>query len=296
MIMEPKSIKERKNMKKIIALLLILVAVFAMATMTSCEKEDGKVENEKTEEKNVEEKADEPEASENVEAPAEPEASLYEIVDTAIKNTLAATSFEANVRIDKESDIMGNKESTWKDVVVKTSGSNVSVEGKKLEYGFESEHKYYYDGSWMYFDMYGDGYKRQVGLEEFGAEAGGVAGAIVPIPEAAFASATEKDGVVEVSLDEATAEALFGATIKGLVYDIVGEDLNQTTTKDTKVTLNVKDGYIENYSLSLVTEIVVGSDSAKYTFAQTINLSNVGGDVTVQFPQGYQSYNELDWG
>lgn len=147
----------------------------------------------------------------------------------------------------------------------------------------------------MYFDMYGDKYKRQVGLDEFNAEAGGVAGAIVELPEAVFANAVDNNGVIEITMDEATAETLFSATIVKLVYDIVGPDLNQTTTKDVKVTLCVNDGYIADYSLSLVTEIVVGSDKAAYTFDQTINLSNYE-QATVQFPQGYQNFSELDWG
>lgn len=300
-------------MKKIVAILLALCTLFSLCFLVSCEKDTDVVENKEVEQEETktpegetteepvadepvveEPKADEPEVVEP--EVVEPEASLYETVDAAIKNTLAATSLEAKVRIDKTDDIMGNKSSSWRDVVVKTSGSNISVEGKKYEYDYESDLKYYYDGSWMYFDMYGERYKRQVDLVEFSTEAGGVAGAIVVIPEAAFANATENNGTVEIALDEATVETLYYDTIVGLVTDIVGNDLSQTTTKDAKITLTINNGYIADYTLSLTTEIVVGNDRAAYTFDQTLNLSNVGGAVSVQFPNGYQNFNELDWG
>ena len=278
-------------MKKIIALLLVLTTVFAMAIMTSCEEETKEPKENKANEEVSETPAD-PEA----ETPADPELSLYEIVNGAIKNTLSSTSFEAKVNGKIDSDIMGNKSSSTKDLTVKTAGTNISVEGKKNEYDFDFDVKYYYDGSWMYFDMYGECYKRQVDLNEFSAEAGGVAGAIVELPEAVFESAVDNNGVIEITLDEATVETLYNDTIVNIVSDIVGNDLNQTTTKDAKITLTVSDGYIADYKLSFMTEIVVGSDRAAYTFEQAINLSNYGQITEIQFPAGYQNYSELDWG
>ncbi len=288
-------------MKKIIALLLALSAIFTMAIMTSCEKEEPEAEPQANEEVTTTpdasekaeagEKAEEPKAEEPVK-----ELSLYEKVSGAIKNTLASTSFEAKVESKTESDIMGNKSSASKDLTVKTAGANISVVGTKNEYDYNSEVNYYYDGSWMYFDMYGDKYKRQAPLEEFSAEAGGVAGAIVEIPEAAFANASDNNGVIEIPLDEATVETLYNSTIVALVQDIVGQDLNQTTTKDAKISLTISDGYIADYNLSLMTEIVVGNDRAAYTFNQSIKLSNYGQIAAIEFPAGYQNFSELDWG
>ena len=287
-------------MKKIIALLLALSAIFTMAIMTSCEKEEPEAEPQTKEEvtttPDASEKAEEPKAEEpKAEEPVK-ELSLYEKVSGAIKNTLASTSFEAKVASKTESDIMGNKSSASKDLTVKTAGANISVLGTKNEYDYDFEVKYYYDGSWMYFDVYGEQYKRQAPLDEFSAEAGGVHGAIVEIPEAAFANASDNNGVIEIPLDEATVETLYNSTIVALVQDIVGQDLNQTTTKDAKISLTISDGYIADYNLSLMTEIVVGNDRAAYTFNQSIKLSNYGQIAAIEFPAGYQNFSELDWG
>lgn len=299
-------------MKKIVAILLALCTLFSLCFLVSCEKDTDVVENKEVEQEETktpegetteepvadepvveEPKADEPVVEEPV---VETKASLYEIVNGAIVNTLAAGTYEAKVDTSIKADIIGNISTSTRNLTVKTDGTNISVEGKKNEYDYESEHKYYYDGSWMYFDMYGECYKRQAGLDEFSSEAGGIVGMIAALPEAAFATAVENGDVVEITLDEATAESIYRDVLVKLVYDIVGEDLNQTTTTLAKLGITVKDGYVSNFNLTLSTEILAGNDKAVYDYNGTIDFVSVGGAVSVQFPNGYQNFNELDWG
>ena len=312
-------------MKKLLLVLLALCVISMTLVLASCDSEepeapvDENVENVDTPETPAETPAEpdapaetpaetpaEPDAPAETpaETPAEPEkpaeVNVADLVNGAVKATLEAGGYEAKVYKNIDSNIMGIKNNSWLDVVAKASGNNVSVEGKKFEYDYESAHNYYYDGSWMYYTMYESNFKQQATLEEFANEAGGIAAMLVELPEAAFANATKTDNggetAVELTLDGDTVKNAYRGTVVKIFYDILGDMIDPVVVSNAKLNVTVANGYVKAFALTFTGEYTAGSDKATYNFSQTIDFANVGQGVTVNLPANLSDYMEMDWG
>lgn len=235
------------------------------------------------------------------------EGSVYEIVAAAIEKTLKAKSFEANLSSVLKTDLMGNKsevkaEGNVKASAVDTDKPKAFFSGNAVMDGYEMVQDYYYDGEWKYFGSQEMGlYKSQVSYAEFAKEIGAPQTVIVTLPEAIFSNAQSKnndDGSLTVTLtvDEANMETLYKDTIIAVVYDVVGEDLNQAVTKNASIEITVADGYVRDYKLTFTCEITAGNDKVTFDANDVVAFVSCDKEVNITAPENLDQYYEMGWG
>ena len=233
--------------------------------------------------------------------------SVYDTVAAAIENTLKAKSYDANVGATYKEDLMGrvseaSMSANLKAVELDTNAPKVYFDGQQSASGYNNDYDMYYDGVWKYFDINPQGgYKYQCSYAEFAEEAGAPQNIIVALPESLFAGVAgtkNDDGSLSVTLtlDEATVEELYKELVTSVVYDVVGNDLNQATTKDAVITLTVADGYIRDYKIAFVCEIVAGQDKVTYDVSQFVEFLSCDQPVTVTPPANLENFYEMSWG
>ncbi len=235
------------------------------------------------------------------------EGSVYETVAAAIEKTLKAKSFEANLSSVLKTDLMGNKSETKaegnvKATAVDTDKPKAFFSGNAVMDNYEMAQDYYYDGEWKYFGSEEMGrYKSQVSYAEFAKEIGAPQTVIVTLPESIFTNAQSKnnnDGSLTVTLtvDETNMETLYKDNITAVVYDVVGQDLNQAVTKDATIEITVADGYVRDYKLTFTCEITAGNDKVTYEVNDAVTFVSCDKEVTVTAPENLDQYYEMDWG
>ena len=301
-------------MKKLATLILALCIILSAFALTACGdttpadgttpsgEQSGSNTDNKTDNKtdsNTENKTDN--------ADNKTEASAYETVSAAIEKTLKAKSYEANLDTLRKNDLLGYKsEDTVKCTIKATAADTDQVKassvGKITTQGQEMDQNYYYEGGWKYFGSEEMGrYKSQVTFEDFAKEIGAPQTVIKTLPEAIFGSAQSQkndDGslTVTIPVDETNIETIYKDAITEIVYDVVGNDLNQSLTKDASIVVTVADGYVREYKVAFVCEITAGNDRVAYDITNTLTFVSVDKDVTVAAPGNLNDYNELDWG
>lgn len=294
-------------MKKLLAFLMVLALLVSACLLTACgddkSDKDDKKDTATTAAADGENKGEDNPADNNAPAddnkPAD-KTDLYTLVKNAMTKTDAYTTGEMTTTAIINGDIMGNKISTKTTMAVKMNGDKFGLTGnvKADQYGetYETDVEYYFDGSYIYVLMFGEGYKMPCTAEEFAEEYNEADTMFTDLPKALF-DGLEGDGSnVVLTLDEATCEQLFGDIITELCYDIVGEDLNQVTTTNGKITLSVKNGELTTYKMEFSCAMGSGDATATYTYAQSIELSNMGGTVTITPPEGYEDFMLMDEG
>ncbi len=231
--------------------------------------------------------------------------SVYETVSKAIENTLEAKSYDADVDTLLKTDLMGNKSENSSDVNIKATALDTDkpkalATGKRTMEGYTADLNEYFDGEWRYFGNAEMGtYKSKCSFAEFAKEVGAPQSIVVALPEALFANAESKkndDGSLTVTLaaDEATIETLYKDAVTAIVYDVVGEDLSQATTKNGTIVVTVADGYVKEFKVSFVSEITAGSDKVTYDSSNSITFVSCGKDVAVTAPANLDNYYEMD--
>ena len=274
-------------MKKITSFVMALVITIFALTLTACGDKDGSTDTGKGTSGN------------------NSKASVYETVSQAIENTLKAKSYDADVDTLLKTNLMGNLSEDSTDVNIKatsldTDKPKVNVTGKHTTQGYTADQNLYYDGEWKYFDITSDGgYKMQCTFAEFAKEAGAPQSIVVTLPEALFNNAQSKnndDGSLTVTLtaDEATVESIYKDAVTAIVYDVVGEDLNQAVTKDATIVVTVADGYVRDFKISFVCEITAGNDKVTYDSSNSVTFVSCDKDVTVTAPANLESFYEVD--
>lgn len=284
-------------MKRILAILMVMVLM--MTALTACGGDKGG-DNDKGNDKGGNTTA----AAGNNEGGNEggnqgggDKVDLYTLVKNATEKTLAAKSYDAKVKLTMDGDIMGYESDTVADLVIKMNDGNIRITGTATSsmYGQTetADVDYFFDGSYAYMSMYGEGYKSPCTAEMFARDYGTATEQIVVLPQSLFAGLSGDGSNVVVTMDEATCESLFGDDVIELCYDIVGNDLNQVTTKDAKVTLSVKDGVLASYKVEFTCEMGL-TDKAVYVYSQETTFVSVGAAVTVTGPEGYENFYLMD--
>lgn len=273
-------------MKKLTALILALCTILCMFTLAACGEEEPSSNN-----------GGDTSVSEN--GGNNTSGSVYDTVAAAIEKTLKAKSFEANVEDVLKTNLMGNES----EVSVKANIKAAELDTDKPKVNYDSNSEYvmdcYYNGEWKYFGAEGQGtYKSQTSFADFAAEIGMPQAIIVELPEALFKDAkSDKSGdslTVTLTVDEATMETLYKETVTDVVYDVVGEDLTQATTKNATIVVTVKEGYVTEYKLSFVSEIVAGSDKVTYDSYNSVSFVSCDKDINVPAPANLDQYYVID--
>lgn len=260
-------------MKRILAILMAMVLLCGACLLTACGDQSG--DNGKK---------DEP-------------VDLYTVVKDATEKTLAATAYEAKSVFVMDTDMFGTQMKTTADLVMKYNGKEVGVEGKSIVEmaGSKTETpcEYYYDGAYLYMTMLGEGYKIAATEEDFAEEVGNSGAYITVLPKELFEGVTGTADHIELTVDDATLKNLYGEAIGELIGEEI-DDLPDVTTKDGKITISVKDGYLAAFNVEYACEIVMGEeDPVTYALSQTTEFVRYG-DVTVTPMEGYEDFEEMD--
>lgn len=279
-------------MKKITALILALVISLFAFTLTACEEKRPSGDGSGTgiTENNTENNSED---------------SAYETVAKAIENTLKAKSYDADIDTLLKTNLMGRESQNSSDINVKATALDSAkpkllVTGNQTQEDYTSKLNEYFDGEWRYFGNADMGtYKTKCTLAEFSNVAGTPQSIVVALPEALFKNAESKknsDGSLTVTLtaDEANMETLYKDAITKVVYDVVGNDLNQAVTKNGCITVTVADGFVKEYKVSYVAEITAGSDKVTYDSSSSVAFVSCGKDVAVNAPANLDKYYEMD--
>lgn len=222
---------------------------------------------------------------------------LYTVVKEATEKTLAATSYEAKSVFVLDTEMFGTQMKTTADLIFTCNGKEVSVDGKSIMdlAGSKTETpcQYYYDGEYLYATILGEGYKMANTKEEFAESVGHPGKYIVVLPKELFEGVTGDASNIELSVDDATLKNLYGKAIGDVIGEEI-EDLSQITTKDGKITISVKDGYLSTFNVAFTCEIAMGEeDTVTYACSQTTTFTKYG-DVTVTPMEGYEDFEEMD--
>lgn len=282
-------------MKKITALFLALIMILSAFTLVACDQGTEAPKDDNT-----------PGTSGGDSTPGTSD-SLYAIVSAAIDKTLKANSYDADLETAVKTDLMGyktensmthNMKATGLDTDKPTSG----VDGQAIIDGYAMDQVFYYDGEWKYFDITEDGgYKSRYTFDEFASDVCAPQTFLFELPEALFdgiQGTNNNDGSLSVTLtvDEATMETIYKDAITTIVYDVVGNDLNQVVTKDASITLTVADGYIRSYSVAFTCAITAGSDWVTFETSMSVDFISCDQDVTITAPANLENFYEMDWG
>ena len=277
-------------MKRIIAFLLAVVMLVGMMALVGCDKDNenpgsGNNPNTDNNQNNV--------------------TDVYALVTAAMKKTMDAKSYIGAIKQTVTENLMGNTSTVKADYTLKASlgdpakplmglDGEIEMEGEKMPY------TYYFDGAWMYYVMYGEGFKAQATMEEFKEDAGGIDSLFTDLPKAIFDGVTAKtEGnttKVELTADSETIKAMYTELITDMFYDVVGDIITPVVVSDVKIVVSVADGYVMGYDLSFKSSYTIGSDSVSYDYSQSVVFESIDKAVTITPPDGYENFMEMGWG
>ena len=260
-------------MKKIIALVLSVLLVASMLAFTSCGKEP----------------------------------TAYELISAAAEKSSALKDIELEQTVNMKMDMMGMS----MDVPIKMTMKGKNIDSDDAIYyslvnttmmGMSVDSTVYIEGSDIYTVTMGEGYKMKADevLDEYDISKDLKAVFYCPA-ESVFEGievVKNEDGTRSVSLvmtqeDYINAyrpyyDSLMGEV--GLAGDAKLSDINITVTVNS-------DGYMCGFKMSCNLEMTVtemGMDvPVKATLDTEIKFVNIGSDVTITPPEGYQSFPEL---
>lgn len=271
-------------MKKLIALLLAAFMLVGTLALVGCDKDN--------------DPAGTPNSGNN-------STDLYTLVTTALKKTTDATSYSGSIKQVVTENVMGHSTEVRADYTIKASLADpakplIGMEGNMVMSGETVPYVYYFDGEWMYYSMYGEGYKMQSSLEQFEKDAGGIDSLFTDLPKALFdgMTATTEGNTTKVTLtaDSDTFKNMYTKLITDMFTDVLGENITPVVVTDVMIAVSVANGYVMGYDLSFVGTYTIGSDSISYSYSQAVNFDSVDKEVTVTPPEGYENFMELDWG
>lgn len=298
-------------MKRFISWLLILCLLFSSCLLVAC-ADSADIPNEDEEEE--EEKGDDgenrkdPDASSNDNSNTE---DLHAIVMAAIAKTAAANSYEAKLTRNRDSTIRGHRESTWNELnlyaaALDTDAPVMSAILVQSIMGQSVTTHYFFEEAWMYYTTGDGGYKQKASKEQFIETTGSATDLFAELPKELFngVKAHTAEGIgrigttVKLTVDEATFETIYRDLVVQIVYDIVGDDLSQVTTKDAKIEICYHDeyGYILSYVLSFTCEIGSGDEKAVYVCEDWIHFTGFNQGISTPRPEGYHTFPEQDEG
>lgn len=271
-------------MKKLIAWLLAAFMLFGVMAMAGCDKDN---------------------TNSNSGNGGGDTTDLYALVSNAMKKTQEVTSYSAVIKQNMKQNLMGTVMETDAEFNIKASMPDpsapvIGMDGKMATDGEEIPFAYYFDGTWMYYSMYGEGYKMQVSLEEFEQDAGGMDDFFTDLPKDLFTGVTGKteNGTTKVELT-ATSDAfktMYQELVTEMFYDVLGEDISAVVVDDVKIVITVANDYVTGYEMSFKASYTIGSDSVSFEVEQSLIFDSINEDVTVTPPEGYENFPEMGWG
>lgn len=267
-------------MKRILSLLLVIFMLFSMLCLASCEEEETSSSSEES----------------------STQSEQARLLSSAImKNEeLDAYIAKMTIRVDVTIGQMMLTIPMTIDMVVENAKSENPVLSAIMTttmLGQKQTTKVYNDGSWLYLEKNGEGYK--VKPEDAGDEydyVGDLEDIIKDLPEDALSLAGLKikdDGTVEiaVALADEQFNQLFAdavATAGGTQFDLDGVDLSNGVVK---VAID-KEGFIKTYELQFSLEMTVEEQATTANVTAKVEFNGRGEGIKAEPMQGYQAFEE----
>ena len=175
-----------------------------------------------------------------------------------------------------------------------SADASMSLFGKKL-----FEVSTYSDGEWMYLSM-GElgGYKTAIENADDYNYTANLFSIMKEIPANAFESIEmEKDekgnSVITIDISDGAFAGLYGDLITS-VNSGTGADVSSVTVADPELKITVEKGYIKVYDLEFDMNVTVNGEAISTKIVAKITYSDPGKAVTVDPPEGYESFKLVD--
>lgn len=263
-------------MKKIISLLLAAVLFVSAFAFASCEKQ-----------------------------------TAYTLVSGALAKSSGLDSMEADYSINIKMTAMGETYEIPMTYKVKASGlktdSPVASTTMTMDMlGVSMSMDIYMDQEYCYMSMLGQNVKIKIGEATEDYELmDEITGLTQPLPEELLKDVIivkNEDGTQTVSLEisEEEFESIYKDFYMSMVSEIVAEvEYKDISLSNIKVNITVnKDGYIGTYGMNFNLNIQMIIDGQTFDVSAsaeaTVDYINPGTAVTIQFPEGYQDFTEID--
>lgn len=256
-------------MKKITSLLLVILSLFMVLSLASCNQ-----------------------------------ASTSEVISSAIENTNALKEYEAKMDITLDMAMDGMTMSIPMNVVTKVKDADkenpiVSATTTTKMLGQEMTVETYMDNEYVYVAEDGEGYK--MSLEDAMGEydyASDVEDMIKDLPEDLIKDiqmVKNDDGsaTLTVNIPNETFKQIFNDFVSDMNDASMGVSVDEIEISDCKVVITVKDDYIKNYDISFKMAMDVEGMSTNSTVSAKMEFVNPGNSVTVTPPDGYQDFEDI---
>ena len=266
-------------MKRILSLLLVIFMLFSMLCLASCEQENSSSSEESS-----------------------TQSEQARLLSSAItKNEeLDAYIAKMTIKVDVTIGQMMLTIPMTIDMVVENARSENPVLSAIMTttvLGQKQTTKLYNDGSWLYLEENGEGYK--IKPENAGDEydyVGNIEDIVKDLPEDALSLAglnVKNDGTVEiaVALADEQFNQLFAdavATAGGTQFALDGVDLS-----NGKVRVAIdKEGFIKTYELQFLLEMTVEEQVTSANVTAKVEFNGRGEGIKAEPMQGYQAFEE----
>lgn len=292
-------------MKRWLAVLLALVMVLSLFTLTACGEKDTDKQGEGQEQ--TDGNGDAGDAG-NAGDEKEPVKTTYETVEEAAKKTGELKAVDATIKGELKAAANGEEMGYTAELAIKgATKEDKPVVGGTLKLAMMGEEvamEAYYEDGYAYLVMDGQGVKVALPLDEL---TGATDSLEKPegLPEFDLKALLNKstitkgaDGksIVKIALElkdvQATVDALI-AEIEKMTESELGAKL---TAKQFDVELALVDGYLAGVTLKAQVEADVEGEVGTITLNLDIALNNLGQDVTITPPAGYETFEEAEMG
>ncbi len=232
------------------------------------------------------------------------QSSTFDVVDAALKKTQGLDSMAAEMKIDMEMAMEGMTMSIPMTLDLKAKGlqsekPTSSVRATTSMLGQEMVVEAYQEGDWAYFVMDDMKYKTAVADLEEGSDYSGMAKDMLQtLPEELLEGVqTQKadDGslTVEVSIPEDSFAQLYGDILDELNASAGLEEGVEAKITDAVVKITVANDYVTAYEMKYTVTVTTEGITATTKAKAVMTIKNIGEEVTVTPPEGYQDFEEL---
>lgn len=226
-------------------------------------------------------------------------------VNESMQKTQDLKSYSAVIKQSIKQDLMGISSESKAEFQLKASMNNpqkpvISMDGIITLAGQQMPMVYYYDGSWMYCAVSGEGYKMQASMEQFQENTSGIEQFITELPNELFdgVTATIENGVtkVELTADSEAFKAMYNDMMKDLFTDVLGDDTSKIVVDDVKMIITMANDYLKSYDISFKCNYTIGNDSISFEVVQSLVFESINEEITITPPEGYENFPEMGWG
>lgn len=232
------------------------------------------------------------------------QSSTFDVVDAALKKTQGLDSMAAEMKIDMEMAMEGMTMAIPMTIDIKAKGlqnekPTSSVRATTSMLGQEMVVEAYQEGDWAYFVMDDMKYKTAVADLEEGSDYSGMAKDMLQtLPEDLMEGIqTQKadDGslTVEVPIPEDSFAQLYGDILDELNASAGLEEGVEAKITDAVVKITVANDYVTAYEMKYTVTVTTEGVTATTKAKAVMTINNIGEEVTVTPPEGYQDFEEL---